>query len=147
MKHIIEWYGIFFRFWMRWPEKIRYILVGGYNTVVSYALYTMFVFGGTSPQIALFLAFIVSSINGYLTQKFYVFNTRGNYVNEYIRCLMGWGISYALNAGLLALFLKGNMNPYVSQAVALILVTINSYLILKYIAFKPSKKEKSHAIF
>ena len=147
MQRLIKWYGILFQFWMRFPEKIRYVLVGGYNTVVSYALYTMFVFLKVNPQPALFWAFVVSSVNGYLTQKFYVFNTRGNYINEYVRCFAGWGVSYGLNAGLLAVFLWLNMNPYLSQAVALILVTVNSYLMLKYIAFRSVEKGKQDAVY
>ena len=143
MKKILEFYWILFRFWMRFPEKIRYLLVGGYNTVVSYALYALFVWMDLHPQLALFLSFVVSSVNSYWTQKIYVFNTRGNVLREYICCLLGWGVSYLLNVGLLFVFLKLQMNPYLAQFIALVLVTINSYLILKYIAFQ-NHKEPSH---
>lgn len=126
---------------MRFPEKIRYLLVGGYNTVFSYALYVLFVWKWGHPQWALFWSFLVSSINSYWTQKIYVFNTRGHVVQEYIRCLLSWGISYLLNAALLAGFLWLNWNEYFAQFVALALVTINSYLMLKYIAFQNHKKK------
>ena len=140
MNKIVELYLKLFHFWMRFPEKIRYLLVGGYNTVVSYALYALFVWMGVHPQWALFWSFLVSSINSYWTQKIYVFNTRGNVAQEYIKCLFSWGISYLLNTALLAGFLALKWNPYFAQFVALALVTINSYLMLKYIAFQNHKR-------
>lgn len=142
MKKLIELYFILFRFWMRFPEKVRYVLVGGYNTVISYALYALFQYLWGHPQLALFLSFLVSSVNSYWTQKIYVFATHGNYFNEYIRCLFSWGISYLLNTGLLAFFLWLGLNPYLAQFIALALVTVNSYLMLKYIAFQNHKKQE-----
>ncbi len=151
MKKLINLYLIIFRFWMRFPEKLRFLLVGGYNTVFSYLLYvlllylferylTAFISTSLAPQIALFLSFTLSSVNSYLTQKFYVFNTRGNYVSEYVRCLGTWGISYGLNAGLLWLFtVILSINPYFSQLLITIILTINSYVLLKYFAFRKKK--------
>ncbi len=142
MKTLIDLYLRLFAFWMKFPEKIRYVLVGGYNTVISYLLYALFlwILDGLYEQIALFFSFIVSSLNSYWTQKIYVFNTRGNIKREYFKCLISWGISYALNVILLFLFVKMvGMNPYVGQFFALILVTINSYLMLKKFAFKVKK--------
>lgn len=137
MMKIIALYQTVFQFWMRFPEKIRYLLVGGYNTVISYALYALFLYlmQESYPQAALLLSNLVASVNSYWTQKIYVFGTKGNYWNEYVRCLFSWGCSYVLNAGLLALFLM-KLNPYTAQVLALALVTINSYLMLKYIAFR-----------
>ena len=141
MKKLIELYLSVYHFWMRFPEKLRYLLVGGYNTVISYGLYALFLWGWNNPQKALFLSFIVSSVNSYWTQKIYVFGTKGNCKKEYVKCLISWGVSYGLNVVLLALFLKMHFNPYGAQVLALALVTINSYLMLKYIAFQNYKKE------
>lgn len=143
MKKIKILYDRLFRFWMTFPEKIRFLLVGGYNTVVSYALYSLFLYfsGGNSPQLSLFLAFVVSSLNSYWTQRIYVFQSKNtDRLKEYFKCLTAWGINYGCNAVLL-LILTRFLNPYLAQLVALILVTINSYLMLKYIAFKPKSKE------
>ena len=131
---------IIFRFWMKWPEQIRYILVGGYNTVISYALYALFLWLWGRPQLALFLSFVTSSVNSYWTQKIYVFATRGNYLKEYIRCLLCWGIGYFLNTGILQGLLWMDVNPYLAQVFALALVAVGSYLMLKYLAFQNHKE-------
>ncbi len=153
MHKIIELYLIVFRFWMRFPEKIRFLLVGGYNTVFSYLLYVSFLYLFTTclsayiteavaPQVALFLSFALSSINSYLTQKFYVFNTRGHYMTEYVRCLGSWGINYLLNMFLLWLFTTIlAVNPYLAQLIIAIILTVTSYVLLKYFAFR--KREKN----
>ena len=143
MSKLIELYWALFRFWMRFPEQIRYILVGGYNTVVSYALYALFLWLWDKPQLALFLSFLTSSVNSYWTQKIYVFATKGNYLAEYIRCLLAWGVGYVLNTGILEGLIRLNVNPYLAQAVALALVAVCSYLMLKYLAFQNHKKREA----
>ena len=139
MNKIINLYLKLFHFWMSFPEKFRYLLVGGYNTVVSYAIYALILWKWGHPQWALFWSFLISSANSYWTQKIYVFNTRGNVVREYFRCLFSWGVSYLLNRYLLMWLLYMEWNPYFAQFLALALVTVNSYLMLKYLAFQNGK--------
>lgn len=139
MSILIELYMRLYRGWMSFPEKMRYLFVGGYNTVVSYALYAgiLWLFGGKRAQLALFLSFLISSLNSFLTQKWFVFGSRGRYLMEYVKCLLAWGISYLFNALILALLIQiFKVDPYVAQIVALVLVTVNSYLMLKYVAFR-----------
>lgn len=150
MKHLVALYLKLYHFWMSFPEKGRYVLVGGYNTVVSYALYAglLWLSGGAWAQCALFLSFLISSLNSFLTQKWFVFATKGDYGREYLKCLLAWGISYVLNALLLALLITGlGLNPYLAQFLALVLVTVNSYLMLKYIAFQAGGLKRLAACF
>lgn len=134
---LIQLYQKLFQFWMRFPQKLRFLLVGGYNTVFSYALYALFIYIGITAQLALFLSFLLSSINSYITQKFYVFNTKGHYLSEYVKCLFTWFGSYLINAILLECFMRFiDLNPYLAEFLALILITIYSYITLKYFAFK-----------
>ncbi len=126
-----------FHHWMRLPQKIRFLLVGGYNTVFSYGLYALFVYIGIKAQVALLLSFAISSINSYVTQKIYVFATKGDYFNEYVKCLCTWTGSYAINAVLLFIFMQAmGMNAYLAELIVLILLTIYSYVALKYFAFR-----------
>lgn len=146
MEKLKQLYLIVFNIWMKIPEKIRYLLVGGYNTIVSYALYAgiLWVMNGRHEQVALALSFFISSLNSYWTQKIFVFATHGNVKKEYVKCLTAWGISYLMNVALLALFVDGlKLNPYAAQIMALVIVTINSWLMLKHFAFKEGKNEKT----
>ncbi|MBQ9089766.1 MAG: GtrA family protein [Alphaproteobacteria bacterium] len=147
MKTLINIYLSIYHYWLRLPEQIRFILVGGYNTFFSYCLYAFFLFLSDNqlPQIALFLSFILSSVNSYLTQKFYVFNTRGNYIKEFIGCITVWSLSYFFNIVLLwATTTFWIDNPYIAQIICLILIAVLNYICLKQIAFKKTVAEKSH---
>lgn len=138
MKKLVEYYLVLFHFWMKFPEKLRFLLVGGYNTVISYLIYVLCLYflEGNYSQLALLLSFLISSVNSYLTQKFYVFNTRGHYMREYLLCLASWGISYVANAGLLLGFTAFfSLNPYTAQIPCLIVIAVLNYILLKYIAF------------
>lgn len=141
---IIQLYLIVFNFWMKFPQKIRFVLVGGYNTVISYGIYALILWSinEKSPQLALFYSFIISSFHNFLTHKIYVFNTKGNYLKEYPKCFLTWSISYFFNTLLLAFFTKIlNINPYISQIFSVIIVSINTYLWLKYFAFHRKNKQ------
>ena len=136
-KQVIHLYQNLFQHWMRLPQKIRFLLVGGYNTVFSYALYALFVYIGMGAQVALLLSFAISSINSYVTQKIYVFATKGNYLTEYTKCLCTWAGSYVINAILLFIFMQAmGLNAYIAELIVLILLTIYSYVALKYFAFR-----------
>lgn len=129
-------------FWMRFPEKGRFLLVGGYNTALSYGIFAALAGLGAAAQAALFAAFVLSSLNSFLTQKTFVFGTKGDYCGEYGRCLVVWAISYLLNAALLFVFMDAaGMNPYAGQLCALCIVTVFSFPMLKYGAFRTQRQK------
>ena len=127
-----------FEKWLQLPEAMRFVLVGGWNTLFSYALYVLILWFMDSlyPQTALFISFVLSTFQSYITQKIFVFHTKGNYIKEYSKCLGAWCINYFLNAFLLSVFLHVKVNPYIGQLWATIIITISNYMMLKYIAFK-----------
>ncbi len=131
-------YSYILKKWFQLPQPVRFILVGGWNTCVAYGLYVLilWIMDSKHPQIALFASFILSTVQGYLTQKIFVFHTKGNYVKEYVKCLGTWGICYLFNAFLLGVFLYFKFNPYIGQLFSCLIISVNSYLMLKYIAFR-----------
>lgn len=140
---MIELYLKLYRWWMTWPQKIRFLLVGGYNTVFSYLLFVwiLWILDGQYEQIALALSFAISSINSFWTQKIYVFASKEPAIPEYIKCIGTWSISYILNAIILWGMVDGlGINAYISQGITLILLTVFSWIMLKYFAFQKSKQ-------
>ncbi len=138
IKKFTQFHDFLFKFWIKFPEKIRFVLVGGYNSLIAYLLYAgiLYLINERSPQFALLSSFFISTIHNFFTQKIYVFNTRGNYLKEYYKCFLAWCLSYALNVLCLAFLTKViGLNPYLSQAISVAIVSINTYLILKYLIF------------
>lgn len=133
------------KFWFNLDDKIRYLFVGGFNFLVSYLIYSLFciLFGVSFYQFALALAWGLSSVVSFTTQKFLVFNTsNGNWFKEYLKCCTTWAISYVVNAVLLEIFVKGlKLNVFLAQIAATFSAAIVTYILFKKFAFKSNSKK------
>ncbi|WP_213805853.1 GtrA family protein [Granulicella sp. dw_53] len=83
-------------------EVIRYLLVGVWNTLFAYALYSGFVllYGHFLPKHYLPLTVVIASVSAkpigitmsFLCYKHFVFRTHGNYLREWLRCFAVYGV-------------------------------------------------------
>ena len=130
-------------YWFSLPKIIRFLFIGSYNFAVSFAIFVVLIFLLTekNSQLCLILSYIISSFNSYFSQKFFVFQTKGNYFKEYIKCSVTWGIGYILNAILLKILQDILLiNVIVSQFAALAMVSGFTYILFKYFSFKTNKE-------
>ena len=77
---------------------MRYVLVGGFNTVFGYSLFAFLNWlftglGSYSYMYAAVLSNFVAITVAFLGYKWFVFRTRGNYLREWIRCVAVYGSS------------------------------------------------------
>ena len=77
----------------------RYILVGVWNTLFGYATYAAFTALLTPhvPYAYMFAGVLASLLNitvAFLGYKWFIFKTKGNYLREWLRCMLvySWGI-------------------------------------------------------
>jgi len=127
------------RRWFNLSDKIRFLLVGGFNAGVSYLIYSAFclILGESAYQIALALAWTISSAVSFTTQKFLVFKGNGNWFKEYLKCCTTWFFSYMINAGLLEFIVKVlHLNVFIAQIIATLAAAIFTYILFKKFAFK-----------
>ena len=128
-----------FNYWFKLSDKIRFLLVGGFNAGVSYLIYSSFciILGEAAYQTALAIAWIISSVVSFTTQKFLVFRGNGNWMKEYAKCCTTWVFSYMINAGLLEAFVKVlHINVYVAQILATLSAAVFTYVVFKKFAFR-----------
>ena len=128
-----------YNIWCKIDDKIRFLLVGGVNAAFSYVLFAIFILilGTQHHQMCVAMQWIFSSVFSYFNQKFFVFCTKGNYLQEYIKCCSTWVVSYFLNVIILEIFLRFILkNVYISQFISLFLVSVVTYVLFKYFAFK-----------
>jgi putative flippase GtrA len=88
-------------------EVIRFLMVGGFNTVFSLALYSacVIVFSYLLPHrgkpLIADIAFAISTPVGitvaFLGYKHFVFRTKGNYFKEWIRCFAVYSVSFPMS--------------------------------------------------
>lgn len=127
------------KFWFSLPDKIRFLLVGGFNASVSYVIYSLFclLLGQNAYQTALAVAWIITSFVSFTTQKFLVFQGNGNWVKEYFKCCTTWIFSYMINAAVLEALVKVlHMNVFIAQIIATLTAAIFTYILFKKFAFK-----------
>ncbi len=129
-------------YWFKLSDKIRFLLVGGFNAGVSYLIYSVIclVLGTGAYQIALALAWAISSVVSFTTQKFLVFKGSSNWMKEYIKCCTTWFFSYLINAGLLEFIVKIlHLNVFIAQIVATLAAAVFTYFLFKKFAFRVKK--------
>ena len=127
-------------------RPLRFLLVGGFNTVASYGLFLFFVWllGAGRYQLCLALQYIFFSFIAFALHKVFVFaDTTTNIkkiIKQYTAAAMTWLASYALNAALLHLFVDMlAFNLYLAQLFAMVAVAVANYYGLKKFAFAKKK--------
>lgn len=131
-------------YWFNLSDKIRFLIIGGLNAGISYLIYlaVCLILGESFYQIALALAWAISSVISFTTQKFFVFNVEGNVIKQYLKCCTTWFFSYLINAFFLEMFVKQlRFNVYLAQIIATLLAAIFTYILFKKFAFKAKKAE------
>ena len=74
MSYFIKIFWIIWNFWFKLPDKIRFLLVGGFNALVQYLIYISFLYFWSEDkyQTALILSWIISSFSSFATQKIFL---------------------------------------------------------------------------
>jgi putative flippase GtrA len=128
------------------PEKIRFILMGGANTAFGYIFFTVFYlfFKDILPyQLILLFGYIPATVISFLTFKFLVFKSKKNWKKEYLRVVMSAIIIYIINAISLTMITTiFGSSILLNQLVALIIITIASYIMHKYFSFQMHLQKK-----
>jgi putative flippase GtrA len=130
-------------------QFVRYVLVGGFNTVFGYALFAFLNWyftrlGSYGYMCAWAVTSLISLTVAFLGYKWFVFRTQGNYVAEYIRCLGVYGTTMLVSfVGLTILvtalrhwLYKPELAPYIAAGVMTIVTVTISFLGHKNISFK-----------
>ena len=131
-------------------QFVRYLLVGGFNTLFSYGLFALlnWLFTGRlgkySYMYASFLASIISITIAFLGYKWFVFRTQGNYLIEWIRCVGVYGGSMAigvLGMPILVPFLQTHMRhaeraSYLAGAIMMGVSVLFSFFGHKNVSFR-----------
>jgi putative flippase GtrA len=128
------------RFMSKHEQKIRYLIVGGWNTVFGYGVFAGLYFWLSNSVHYLFilsLSYIISITNAYIGYKLFVFKTRGNILREYFRFYVVYGTAFLVNLAVLPFLVEvGELNMYVAQAFVTFFTIIGSYIMHKNFSFK-----------
>jgi len=120
-------------------EKIRYLVAGAYNTIfgfLSFALLYLFFGKIIHYMILFFISNIIGITNAYISYKFFVFRTRGNYLKEYLRFYIVYGFSMLFGFFLLPFSVEVlRVSPLIAQGIIIIITILISYIGHKNFSF------------
>jgi putative flippase GtrA len=131
-------------------ESVRYVLVGGFNTLFAIGLARLFVLPVQLlfPKLALALALPIANYSSlpfsitvsFLGFKWFVFRTRGNYLKEWLKCFAVYGVTFPIPGIVLpiftAIFLRYSLT---AKHAALFALIVNSGAIATFAYFAHKK--------
>lgn len=129
----------FIYFCRTYQQLTRFILIVTGNTLISFFTFVFFIklLGENVYQLCLFFSWLVSSFFVFTLQKVFVFRTKGNWLKEYVKCLISWSIGYGINAVSLGIIVHWlDYHVIIGQIIAIFMTTISTFLLFKYFAFK-----------
>ena len=121
------------------PLKVRYLVVGAWNTFVGFAVFTFFMFLLPVSQylLAFLLTTLFSGTNAYLTQRIFVWKSSASIATEaskFFTVFIGQTIA---NIFLLFAFVDYfNFHPLWTQYVIAVVFIVLTYLSHKHWTFK-----------
>jgi putative flippase GtrA len=131
------------KFLTQHEQKIRYLIIGGWNTLFGYSVFAGLYFwlsGSVHYLLILFISYVLSITNAYIGYKIFVFRTKGNILKEYLRFYVVYGASFLFNLVTLPFFVEMlKFNMYAAQAVVTIITILGSYVLHKNFSFKGKK--------
>lgn len=131
------------RFIDKYREQLRYLFVGGWNTIFGYLVFTGLYFllnRRFHYSLIFIISYVISITNSYICNKVFVFKTRGNYLIEYLRFYLVYALSFVINLGALFILVEYfKVHLLFAQAILTLLTIILSYFGHKFFSFRNTR--------
>lgn len=120
--------------WALAQRTFRFLVVGGFNTLFGYGLFTLFYLTTHQRQPSLIASTVLGVTFNYFTTGRLVFANRG--FRAMLPFFAGYGVILLANMAALEIFTRLGVPTLVGQAIALPLMVVLSYLINRYGVFR-----------
>lgn len=121
-------------------ERVRYLLVGGFNTAFGYAVFVIvqFFFGQWIGYFAsLYSAHLIASIVAFTLHRRVVFRVSGNVIIDFLRFQSVYIVALAINTVMLPLLVEVfHWNVYLAQASIVFVTVVVTFAGHKYFSFR-----------
>ncbi|WP_263381297.1 GtrA family protein [Granulicella arctica] len=131
-------------------QLLRYLIVGGWNTLFGYTCFFLMnrwlshVMHAYSYIVASVASNLISITVAFLGYKWFVFQTKGNYVKEWLRSLIvysGTILFSALALGPLVGLIRHSTRyqtqaPYIAAAIVAVFTVVSSFFGHKHLSFR-----------
>lgn len=115
-----------------------FLLVGSANTIIGYAIFGVaYKLLGLDYNLALAIAYALGIVIGYFNHRRHTFRSTAGHQQAFGRFVLTYFLVYVLNAGLLTALAEWvRLDPLVGQAIALVVVTLISFVIQRVWVFR-----------
>lgn len=115
---------------------LKYLVVGGLNTVVSYVVYACLYFLTNSYVVAVCLTTVFGIVFNFYTTGRFVFKNKKNIL--FFKFMTVYGIGAGLNILIIRLLELEGINAYFSGAIAAIPLALFSFVMFRVFVFIPT---------
>lgn len=127
----------------KWNTRLsRFVVVGIYNTIVGYLLFVAVALVAGERlhhQAILAIAFAISVVHAYATQRYWVFKSTSPVLREFPKFVTVNLSALALNALLLEILVRLSIPLLLAQLVALFAATVLSFVAHQAWSFRPHR--------
>lgn len=122
-------------------ELIKYLIVGGATTVVSFAVYyTCLYLFSIDYRISNVISWIFAVAFAFITNRKFVFNSDGNVWAEIVSFLLVRLFSLGAETGTMVVAVELlHINEGISKIIAQVIVIILNYILGKFVVFRKKK--------
>jgi len=117
-------------------QLLRFLLVGGLNTVVGYGLFAGFTWAGLPYPLAIGLATVLGVLFNFQSVGRLVFG--GAPMAQLGRFVAVYVFIYLLNVGSVALLLRSGLNVYVANAMVILPMALIAFVLQRRFVFQIS---------
>lgn len=118
-------------------QRIRFVIVGGINTVVGYGTYAIMVFLNIHYLVANICSTIIGVICSYILNKYFTFRSRNRSIMEICRFVSVYLFSFTIGNLILLVTVEWmRITLYLAGGINLVTTTIISWFGHKYFSFK-----------
>jgi putative flippase GtrA len=127
-------------------QRLRFLIVGGINTLVGYSLFVLFEhlfagrFGQFGYMVSLISSYAIAMIIAFILHRKFVFKVHGKLLLDFGRFVLSNMVGFGLNAVILPVMvtLTGKA-PVIAQAITAVIVAIAAYFMHKYFSFRRTR--------
>lgn len=117
----------------RYERLVKFLLVGGLNTVFGYSVYAGVLALGGHYTLAAAVATILGILFNFKTTGRLVFGARGN--GRFVQFLAVYGVVYAANIAGIWVLEQAGLNPYISGLVMILPQALLAYVLMSKFVF------------
>lgn len=131
-------------------EKVRFVLVGGTNTVVGYGLFVVFeltIGRSLGYLVSLYLSYLIAVALAFVLHRRFTFRVSGtgNALLDFVRFAGVYVVTLLINTAALPLLVElVGLVPVVAQAIVVVVTTVVSYFGHRFFSFRRPGERPVH---